>query len=71
MKSAAGSAAEERLKQELALTSQRLQSIIDERDAANQDLTTANEEIQSSNEELQSINAELETSKEELQAGND
>ena len=66
--SASGS---ERLKRELALTSQRLQSIIDERDAANQDLTTANEEIQSSNEELQSINEELETSKEELQAGNE
>ena len=69
--SAAGSVAVERLKQELALTSQRLQSIIDERDAANQDLTTANEEIQSSNEELQSINEELETSKEELQSGNE
>jgi two-component system CheB/CheR fusion protein len=61
----------ERLREELALTSQRLQSIIDERDAANQDLTTANEEIQSSNQELQSINEELETSKEELQSTNE
>jgi len=60
-----------RLREELALTSQRLQSIIDERDAANQDLTTANEEIQSSNQELQSINEELETSKEELQSTNE
>ena len=50
---------------------QRLQSMIDERDAANQDLTSANEEIQSSNEELQSINEELETSKEELQSSNE
>jgi two-component system CheB/CheR fusion protein len=61
----------ERLRQELALTEQSLQSIIDERDAANEDLTSANEEIQSSNEELQSINEELETSKEELQSSNE
>jgi two-component system, chemotaxis family, CheB/CheR fusion protein len=61
----------ERLKQELLLTSQSMQSLIDERDSANQDLTSANEEIQSSNEELQSINEELETSKEELQSSNE
>jgi two-component system CheB/CheR fusion protein len=61
----------ERLKQDLLLTSQRMQSLIDERDSANQDLTSANEEIQSSNEELQSINEELETSKEELQSSNE
>ncbi|MBN2337266.1 MAG: PAS domain-containing protein [Acidobacteria bacterium] len=61
----------ERLRQELLLTSQHMQSLIDERDAANQDITSANEEIQSSNEELQSINEELETSKEELQASNE
>jgi len=48
-----------------------MQSIIDERDSANQDLTSANEEIQSSNEELQSLNEELETSKEELQSSNE
>jgi two-component system, chemotaxis family, CheB/CheR fusion protein len=53
------------------LTSQRMQSLIDERDSANQELTSANEEIQSSNEELQSINEELETSKEELQSSNE
>ena len=70
-KSKAGSADVERLRQELILTEQRLQSIINERDAANEDLTSANEEIQSSNEELQSINEELETSKEELQSSNE
>jgi two-component system, chemotaxis family, CheB/CheR fusion protein len=59
------------LRQDLILNEQRLQSIIDERDAANEDLTSANEEIQSSNEELQSINEELETSKEELQSSNE
>jgi two-component system CheB/CheR fusion protein len=69
--SKADSASAERLKQELLLTSQRMQSLIDERDSANQDLTSANEEIQSSNEELQSINEELETSKEELQSSNE
>lgn len=69
--SKAGSAEVARLKEELLLTSQRMQSLIDERDAANQDLTSANEEIQSSNEELQSINEELETSKEELQSSNE
>jgi two-component system CheB/CheR fusion protein len=61
----------QRLRQELLLTTQRLQSIIDERDAANQDLTYANEEVRSSNEELQSINEELETSKEEVQSSNE
>ena len=69
--SKAASAEIERLKQELMLTSQRMQSVINERDSANQDLTSANEEIQSSNEELQSINEELETSKEELQSSNE
>jgi two-component system, chemotaxis family, CheB/CheR fusion protein len=69
--SKADSAEAERLKQELLLTSERMQSLIDERDATNQDLTSANEEIQSSNEELQSINEELETSKEELQSSNE
>ena len=61
----------ELLREELALTGQRLQAIIDERDSANQELTSANEEIQSSNEELQSLNEELETAKEELQSSNE
>jgi two-component system CheB/CheR fusion protein len=69
--SKAAAAEVERLKQELLLTSQSMQSLIDERDSVNQDLTSANEEVQSSNEELQSINEELETSKEELQSSNE
>jgi two-component system, chemotaxis family, CheB/CheR fusion protein len=48
-----------------------LQSLIEERDARNQELTSANEEIQSANEELQSTNEELETTKEELQSANE
>ncbi len=59
------------LREELALTSQRLQAAIDERDAAHQELTSSQEEIQSSNEELRSINEELETAKEELQSSNE
>jgi len=48
-----------------------LQSIIEEREAANQELQAANEELLSSNEELQSTNEELETAKEELQSVNE
>lgn len=48
-----------------------LQSMIQEQESLNQDLTIANEEILSSNEELQSTNEELETAKEEIQATNE
>ncbi len=57
-----------RLRRDLASTKTYLQTLIEERDARNQELVSANEEIQSSNEELQSINEELETAKEELQS---
>ena len=60
-----------RLHQELASTKEYLQSIIQDKDASNQELKAANEEIQSSNEELQSTNEELETAKEELQSTNE
>ena len=60
-----------KLRQDLASTKLYLQSLIEERDAKNQELISANEEIQSSNEELQSINEELETAKEELQSSNE
>ncbi len=59
------------LQQDLANTKLYLQSLLDERDARNQELVSANEEIQSSNEELQSTNEELETTKEELQSSNE
>ena len=48
-----------------------LHSLVEERDARNQELVSANEEIQSANEELQSTNEELETTKEELQSANE
>lgn len=59
------------LKQDLNSTRFHLQSLVEERDAHNQELVSANEEIQSANEELQSTNEELETTKEELQSANE
>jgi two-component system CheB/CheR fusion protein len=59
------------LRQELAATREYLQSMIQQQDAANEELRSANEEILSSNEELQSTNEELETAKEELQSSNE
>lgn len=59
------------LRQDLTTTRFHLQSLIEERDAHNQELVSANEEIQSANEELQSTNEELETTKEELQSANE
>ena len=44
------------LRQDLSSTRFHLQSLIEERDARNQELVSANEEIQSANEELQSTN---------------
>ena len=46
----------ERLRQDLASTKLYLQTLIEERDAKNQELVSANEEIQSANEEMQSTN---------------
>jgi two-component system CheB/CheR fusion protein len=60
-----------RLNQELTLTRETLQSIVEQQEAANEELQSANEETQSSNEELQSVNEELETSKEEIQSSNE
>lgn len=59
------------LRHDLMSTRVHLQSLIEEREARNQELVSANEEIQSANEELQSTNEELETTKEELQSANE
>jgi two-component system, chemotaxis family, CheB/CheR fusion protein len=59
------------LRQDLTSSRFHLQSLVEERDARNQELVSANEEIQSANEELQSTNEELETTKEELQSANE
>ncbi|MDB6134821.1 MAG: two-component hybrid sensor and regulator [Verrucomicrobiales bacterium] len=61
----------DQLHDELASTKLSLQHIIEEQDAANEELRAANEEILSSNEELQSTNEEMETATEELQSTNE
>jgi two-component system, chemotaxis family, CheB/CheR fusion protein len=61
----------DRLRQDLTTTKLYLQTLLEERDAKNQELVSANEEIQSANEEMQSTNEELETTKEELQSSNE
>jgi two-component system CheB/CheR fusion protein len=60
-----------RLTHELDTTKAYLQSVIEQKEAGNEELRAANEEIVSANEELQSTNEELETAKEELQATNE
>jgi two-component system CheB/CheR fusion protein len=60
-----------RLNQDLGSTRSYLQSVIEAKDASNEELRAANEEIISANEELQSTNEELTTAKEELQATNE
>jgi len=62
---------EDRLRHELTATKEFLQSIIEDREAANEELRSTNEELQSANEELQSTNEELETAKEEIQSVNE
>jgi two-component system CheB/CheR fusion protein len=47
------------------------QSLVEEYDTTQDDLTATNEELQSINEEFQSTNEELETAKEELQSANE
>jgi two-component system CheB/CheR fusion protein len=59
------------LQQELTMTKAYLESVIEQDERTNDELSAALEEIQSSNEELQSTNEELETAKEELQATNE
>ena len=59
------------LERELAEMRDYLQSILEQHDAANEELQASNEEVQSANEELQSINEELETSKEEMESANE
>ena len=71
---AAANAQAERIKdleQELAMTREALQAVIEEQEAGTEELKSANEEVQSSNEELQSTNEELLTAKEELQSTNE
>jgi two-component system CheB/CheR fusion protein len=59
------------LEDRLALSREYQQALLEDQEAANQELQSAHEEVLSSNEELQSINEELETAKEELQSANE
>lgn len=59
------------LEQELHLTREHLQTVIEELGVANEELQSVNEELQSTNEELQSTNEEMETANEELQSSNE
>src|SRR2546426_2231585 len=59
------------MKQALAATKRYLHSLVEDKDASNEELQAANEEILSSNEELQSTNEELQTAKEELESTNE
>jgi two-component system, chemotaxis family, CheB/CheR fusion protein len=59
------------LKQELVATKRYLHSLVEDKEASNEELQAANEQILSSNEELQSTNEELQTAKEELESSNE
>lgn len=59
------------LEDELILTRERLQTVIEELETSNEELQALNEEVQSANEELQSSNEEMEATNEELQSTNE
>jgi two-component system, chemotaxis family, CheB/CheR fusion protein len=59
------------LSNDLDITRQRLQSVIEEFETSQEEMKASNEELQSTNEELRSTMEELETSKEELQSMNE
>ncbi|HEX8817852.1 MAG TPA: chemotaxis protein CheB [Terriglobales bacterium] len=59
------------LRRKLSEAEEHLRSLIESKEASDEEYQSANEEILSANEELQSTNEELETSKEELQSTNE
>ena len=59
------------LRRKLSETEEHLRSLVESKEASDEEYQSANEEILSANEELQSTNEELETSKEELQSSNE
>lgn len=59
------------LRRKLAEAEDHLRSLVELKEASDEEYQSANEEILSANEELQSTNEELETSKEELQSANE
>ena len=61
----------EHAQREVVQSRDYLRKIIEQHEAANEELKAANEEVRSSNEELQSTNEELRTAKEEMQSSNE
>jgi two-component system CheB/CheR fusion protein len=59
------------MRHDLSSTKLYLQSLLEERDAKNQELVSANEELQSTNEELETTKEELQSSNEELHTVNE
>ncbi|HKV77479.1 MAG TPA: PAS domain-containing protein, partial [Candidatus Sulfotelmatobacter sp.] len=59
------------LRRKLSAAEDHLRSLVESKEASDEEYQSANEEILSANEELQSTNEELETSKEELQSANE
>lgn len=59
------------LEQELFLTREHLQTVVEELGVSNEELQSLNEELSSTNEELQASSEELETTNEELQSSNE
>ncbi len=59
------------LEQEVSITRENLQTVIEELEISNEELQSLNEELSSTNEELQASNEELETTNEELQSTNE
>jgi two-component system, chemotaxis family, CheB/CheR fusion protein len=59
------------LRRKFAEAEEHLRSLVESKEASDEEYQSANEEILSANEELQSTNEELETSKEELQSANE
>jgi two-component system CheB/CheR fusion protein len=59
------------LKQELAHSTQELETAYEELQSTNEELETTNEELQSTNEELETTNEELQSTNEELETMNE
>ena len=59
------------LEQELFVTREHLQTVIEELGVSNEELQSTNEELSSTNEELHASGEELETTNEELQSSNE
>ena len=67
----ANTIAEAAANDELQITREHLQTLLEEMAASNEEMQALNEEVQAANEELQATNEELEAANQELQATNE